>query len=92
MPDITEIREELTAFLCGNILAKGVEFDENVRLSSVGIDSLSLVEILLFIERRFGVSLPDSHLTRSNLETVSALAECIDRLLSEKNQHCPKQK
>ncbi len=92
MSDVTTICQELTNFLSTSILAKGVEFDENKQLSSVGVDSLSLVETLLFIERHFGVSVPDSHLTRTNLETVSALAKCVNQLQLEKAGHCPEKK
>lgn len=81
MVDITHLRQELIAFLRNNIVAQGVEFDQDKPLRSVGIDSLSMVEILLFVERRFGIWIPDSHLTRSNLETVSSLANCVYQLL-----------
>lgn len=92
MSDVTIICQELTNFLRANILAKGVEFDENKQLSSVGVDSLSLVEILLFVERRFGVSVPDSALSRTNLETVSALAQCVSQLLLGKAAHSAESK
>ncbi len=88
MTDVTTIRHELIEFLRNNIIAEGIEFDHRRKLSSLGIDSLSLVEILLFVERRFGVRIPDSHLTRSNLQTVSALADCVHGLLSEEADRC----
>ena len=82
--DVTGICHELLGFLRANVLAKSVECDENTRLSSIGVDSLALVEILLFIERRFKISVPDSHLTRKNLETIQALAHCVNQLLMNK--------
>jgi acyl carrier protein len=85
--DVVTVRQELVDFLRNNIVAQGVEFDQDKPLRSVGIDSLSLVEVLLFVERRFGIWIPDSHLTRSNLETVSSLADCVHQLLSQKSDH-----
>jgi len=90
--DITTVRQELIDFLRNNIVAQGVEFDQDKRLKSVGIDSLALVEILLFVERRFGIWIPDSHLTRSNLETVSSLANCVYQLSSQKADNRSEQK
>ncbi len=92
MGDITTVRQELIDFLRNNIVAQGVEFDQDKQLRNVGIDSLSMVEILLFVERRFGIWIPDSHLTRSNLATVSSLANCVYQLLSQKVDNRSEQK
>ncbi|NOY74358.1 MAG: acyl carrier protein [Kiritimatiellaeota bacterium] len=51
-------------------------------LESIGVDSISLVKILVFIEKKFGVSLVDSGVSRENLETFGKLTDFI-RSLSE---------
>jgi acyl carrier protein len=71
------IREELCQFARSNLMAEGKELSENGALAEAGIDSFSLVELLLYSERAFGVSVPESHLTQANLTSVAALAECI---------------
>ena len=65
------------------ILAKGVDFNEDTPLSDLDVDSLSLIEILLFIERRFGVRVPESHLTHENLHSVTTLADCVCDMASD---------
>ena len=72
-----DVGEALCDFLRTEVLAEGVVFDAATPLSQLGVDSLSIVEVLLFVERRFGVSVPESHLTRANLHSVAALARCV---------------
>jgi acyl carrier protein len=45
-----------------------------------GLDSFSLVELLLFCERTFGVVVPESQLTHENLESIAALSRCLRAL------------
>jgi acyl carrier protein len=82
MIDSSSICAELCAFMRTSLLAAGVDFDENTPLKSVHIDSLALVQILLFIERRYGITVPDTHLVRANLESVNALSKCVCELIA----------
>ncbi|MFH1146845.1 MAG: acyl carrier protein [Pseudomonadota bacterium] len=51
-------------------------------LHDLGIDSLGLVEILVFIEKTFNLRLLESGLARKNFETVQALSQFISKKLS----------
>jgi acyl carrier protein len=75
--DFNAIVLELSQFVRTNLLAHHEEFDEHSLLAEAGIDSYSIVELLLFSERNFGVTVPESHLTRENLASVASLAQCI---------------
>ena len=44
----------------------------------------ALVELLIHCERAFGVRVPESHLNRKNLASVTALAQCIVELAGAK--------
>jgi acyl carrier protein len=78
------IEKELLGFLGKHLLAKNISYDVDTELSSVGIDSLSTVEILLFIERRYGVMIPDEKLDRQTLRSVSTIAVSVyDRLANK---------
>ncbi|HEY5909101.1 MAG TPA: phosphopantetheine-binding protein [Verrucomicrobiae bacterium] len=78
--DSQVIAEQLCQFARANLVADGADFDEHSSLAAVGIDSFLLVELLLFAERVFGVTVPESHLTREHLASLSALARCIAQL------------
>jgi D-alanine--poly(phosphoribitol) ligase subunit 2 len=56
---------------------------EEVDLLDTGIvDSVRIVELVLEIEQRFGVSLPFEDLEIDDFRTVKRLAECIGRTAS----------
>jgi acyl carrier protein len=78
--DPKTITEQLCQFARTNFVADGAEFDEHTPLAKAGIDSFALVELLLFSERALGVRVPPSHMTGSNLASVSSLACCIAEL------------
>ncbi|HIA11533.1 MAG TPA: acyl carrier protein [Flavobacteriales bacterium] len=70
------ICDELRKFLKSGILAEGVEIEKETLLKDLGIDSYSVIEMVLFIERKFGVALPDQELTPDNLKSIESLANC----------------
>ncbi len=52
--------------------------DVNHRLGAdLGIDSLSLVEILFKVEKQFGIDIPDAQLER--VETVQDILDLMDQ-------------
>ncbi len=87
-PGIHTVGEALSEFLASEILAPGVTFDGATPLAALGVDSMSLVQITLFIERRFGVVIPDDQLTRANLKSLDSLAACVDRIAAEDAERC----
>ena len=55
------------------------EIDETTPLISSGlIDSLSVVSLVAFIDKRFGVKIPDEKGTVENFETVTKIIETIN--------------
>ncbi|MBL0049788.1 MAG: acyl carrier protein [Bacteroidetes bacterium] len=75
-PNIETICKELCSFISTHILAEGIALDKHTPLSSVGIDSFSLIEIVLFIERQYGIVLADDSLIPENLKSVETIANC----------------
>ena len=53
----------------------------DVLLPSLGLDSMGLVEILVVIEKKFGLRLIDSGLTRDDFQTIRTLAARISECL-----------
>lgn len=81
--DTNSIIEEIKKYIQKSILAEAVPLDANTNLKQAGIDSFSTVEIILFIERKFGVSIPDEKLLPANFETLQALAATVQELMPE---------
>jgi len=74
--NVQELEKELCGFVKENLLAEKVEIQPETILASVGLDSFSMIEIVLFLERKFGIELPDETLTPENIKSVSALCKC----------------
>lgn len=72
-------KKELCAFISSSILAGDVSVQNDTILSDIGVDSFSIIEIILFIERKFGVVIPHESLTPENLVSVNALVECMHK-------------
>ena len=76
-----EISAQLATFLHDNIVAPDVTVTPTTELSMIGIDSFSLMELVLFIERRYELVLPPETLTPENIATVEALSQlCMIQL------------
>lgn len=75
------IASELIKFLENNIVSEEIQVSPGQVLYDIGIDSYSIVEMVLFIERRFGVVVPDHLLLPENFKTVNALSEVVIKLL-----------
>ena len=50
---------------------------KDIPLHEMGVDSLSFVEILVFIEKTFNIKLMESGLTMKDFRTVHSLASSI---------------
>lgn len=76
--DIKVIESDLLNFLEKNILAENVKITAEKTLRDVGIDSFSIVEIILFIERKYGFIIPDKHLVPDNFKSVQSIAKLVN--------------
>lgn len=72
-----QIQYELIHFLKSSILAKDVMIDANMELKTIGVDSFSIVEIILFIERKFGIVLRDDQLLPEHFKTINSIAKLV---------------
>ena len=75
------ISAPLIDFIKTNLVANGVEVNPSTTFDSLGLDSFSIIEIVLFIERKFGVTLPDKELTKENMHSVETLTRCVEKYL-----------
>lgn len=75
---------EVKNYIEKNILDKSVQIDATTNLKQAGIDSFSTVEIILFIERKFGVAIPDEKLIPDNFKTLQALSATVLELMPGK--------
>ncbi len=72
-------KKELCDFISSTILAGDATVAPDTILSDIGVDSFSIIEIILFIERKFGIAIPHESLTPENFVSVNALVECMNQ-------------
>ncbi len=79
--DANIIIEDIKKYIEKNILAENIQIDASTNLKQAGIDSFSTVEIILFIERRYGVVIPDEKLIPENFATLQSLSAIVKELM-----------
>lgn len=81
-----QIQTDLYDFLKQNILAPNIEIKSDDLLSAFGVDSFSLMELVLFIERQYQLVLPAESLTEQNIASVQSISLLCEKLMNEKEQ------
>lgn len=75
----SEIKEKLKTYICSEIIKNKdypLAYDEEM-LSGGLVDSYSLVHIAVFIEKEFGVKIPDTDLSVEKMDTINLMVERI---------------
>ena len=79
---VESIETDIITFLVNNIVAPNTVITATTVLRDIGIDSFSIVEIILFIERKYGVVIPDDQLIPENFRTIQALSVIVNTLIN----------
>ena len=76
---MTEIKEKISEILFDNLkyLKEHGDFDWNKDLKFYGLDSMSLVSILLALEVEFDISIPEEFLSAETLKTADSLYQIV---------------
>jgi acyl carrier protein len=77
--DLDCVANTLTAYVNASIMAPGRLIQPDDDFEALGIDSMALLKVLLFVEARFGFWPPDEDLVVDNLRSPRALAHYICR-------------
>jgi acyl carrier protein len=72
---------DINKFIKTNILANDILLEADTNLQNTGIDSFSLVEIMLFIQQNYNILIPDDQLVPENFRTLQSLARLVNKLL-----------
>ena len=74
------VREKLRAYLYETLIPmeKGAWPADDAGLLDVGMDSLRLMQMLVFVEEEMKVRLPDHEVTPERVESVDSLVEWIE--------------
>ena len=84
MNEPTNVQARLLEFLRGGMFSVQTCVTEETDLIASGFDSLALVSLLVFIEKTYGLWIPQSEITETNLKDTRSLAAVVVRLLNER--------
>lgn len=75
MPDEKTIREKLRAFITRDLIRDpGYNLTDTEGIVTGGLmDSFSLAEFAVYVEKEFGVYIPDSDLTVAKMDTLNQM-------------------
>ncbi len=77
-----ELQAQIRDFIARNLLFSddGFNYDDDASFLEEGIvDSVGIMELVLFIEEQFGFSVADEDLTPDNFDSVNKLANYVER-------------
>ena len=76
MPSKDHITATVSDHITKRFLAKGVKLEPAMPFSDLGIDSMTVVELVMYIEEEFGIVIPADQLTGENLRSLESLVNC----------------
>jgi len=77
--DTKLVQEKLIKQISSILSVDPIKIKPEVPLHTLGVDSMSFVELLVFIEKEFKIKLMDSGLQAEDFKTVSSLARRITK-------------
>jgi acyl carrier protein len=81
---MTDIRTDIRNFLQQDLSRDLGGVDDSTSLLQAGVlDSLGVMQLVAFLQERFGVQISDDDLVPENLESVEAIAAFVSRLQHE---------
>ncbi|MEX0812285.1 MAG: hypothetical protein WD048_08715 [Chitinophagales bacterium] len=72
-----EIEKEILDYLQEHLVTANTAMDVDTLYSDIGLDSYSLIEMLLYLEAKYHCSLLDGATQKTDLESTTALAGFI---------------
>jgi acyl carrier protein len=73
-----ELRDILSTF--GGLSVSADSLGDDADLFAAGLSSLATVNVMLAIEQRFDIEIPDDLLTRKTFQTIASLTKIIGEL------------
>jgi acyl carrier protein len=77
LPALDHLDQQLVTLVSERLLETQPGFDADSNLYEAGLDSMALMQLLILVEEEYGVSIPESALTKQNFSTVRHLSRII---------------
>jgi acyl carrier protein len=74
---IDQIKGHLVSFLKKEIFDSSIILETDTDLFESGFDSFSLIKLIVFIEKKFRIHVPDEKITEENFRNINSLSELV---------------
>lgn len=81
--DLVALRRALHDYIVSEILICDAPLDPSADLFDAGFDSMSLARILVFVEQRYGVVIPDEDVVVDQVTTLEAITQFVASYLRQ---------
>lgn len=81
-----QIKQQLRAYIAEEILfsRNGFNYEDDASFLETGIiDSMSIMEVVLFAQDRFSVTIEDKEIVPDNFDSIQKIAEFLERKIEE---------
>ena len=81
---MTDIKQQVRAYIADNFFfGKDGDLADEVSLLSKGVlDSTGVLELVMFLEKTFGISVEDEELMPENLDSLNAIEGYVNRKIN----------
>jgi acyl carrier protein len=77
---IMDVRDAIRSYIRDEVMFGDGSIDDDTPLWGQGIiDSIGLMELVAFLEERFGIQIDDEELTAENFRTVRTIEDMVAR-------------
>lgn len=79
-----EVKSRLLEFLRSEIFDPSVQIEEETDLIEAGLDSLSLLQILMFVQSSFNLRIPEAEINEERIRCPDSIAQLIYELQADR--------
>lgn len=80
--DLSNVTKQLQEHIEGEILLRKTPLSPTEDLFAAGFDSMSLSRVLVFVEERFGLAIPDQDVVLDEVSTIGTMARFVHERLA----------
>ena len=77
LPDESTLAQTLASLVASEVMDAPAGLDPDSDLYAAGLDSMGIMRIVMLVEDRWGVTLPDEVMTRETFATTRTLARQV---------------
>lgn len=78
--NMSDLKQRLVSLIATHMEVTESQVDSDQSLSSIGVDSLEMVEIVILVEDELSITLPDNLLNK--IDSISDLVRVVESVLS----------